>query len=338
MLLQLRVTVPPDRTERVRELLERDPGTAHLAVLPGAALSPPGDLVLADVARESADGLVDALRALHVDRDGGISIEAVDAAVSRAAERAERAAPGEGADAVVWEQVVRETASESTLSVSYLAFLTIATLLAGIAIVNDSAVLVIGAMVLGPEFGPLAALAVALVHRRPPIARQAARALLVGFAAAILATTAIALAARGLGWLDPGLLTADRPQTGFITAPDRWSVVVAVLAGVAGVLSLTSAKSGALVGVFISVTTVPAAADMALALALGGGAEFAHAATQLGVNLTGILVAALATLGVQRAVWRRVPRARPRPALRHTVAPGNHPADTVANPGRTING
>jgi uncharacterized hydrophobic protein (TIGR00271 family) len=295
----------------VRELFEADPGTAHLAVVPGASRLPPGDLVLADVARESADDLVTALRRLGVDRDGSISLEAVDAAVSRSAEAAERAAPGEGADAVVWEQVVRTTDSESSLSASYLAFLTIATLIAGIAIINDSAILTIGAMVLGPEFAPLAALAVAVVHRRPSIARRAALSLVVGFVVAIGVTTVATLIGRALGWFGTELLTAERPQTGFITAPDRWSVVVAVLAGIAGVLSLTSAKSGALVGVFISVTTVPAAADMAVSLALGGGAEFVSAATQLGINLAGILAAALATLAVQKAVWRRVPRAVP---------------------------
>jgi uncharacterized hydrophobic protein (TIGR00271 family) len=312
VLMQLRVTVPPDRTDRVRALFEQDPGTAHLAVLPGASLAPVGDLVLADVARESADGLVAALRELAVDRDGGICLVAVDTAVSRSAEAAERAAPGDGSDAVVWEQVVRTTASESTLSVSYLAFLTIATLLAAIAIINDSAILTIGAMVLGPEFAPLAALAVAVVHRRHSIVRRAAVSLVVGFAVAIAITALAVLLGRGLGWFGPELLTADRPETGFITSPDRWTLVVAVFAGIAGVLSLTSAKSGALVGVFISVTTVPAAADMGLSLALGGGTEFLHAATQLGINLAGILVAAGTTLSVQRLLWRRVPRALPR--------------------------
>ncbi|WP_245159010.1 DUF389 domain-containing protein [Blastococcus sp. TF02A-35] len=310
--MQLRVTVPADRTEQVRDLFAGDPGTAHLAVLPGAAVAPAGDLVVADVARESADALVSALRDLGVDRDGGIAMVAVDAAVSSAARRAEERAPGDGADAVVWEQVVRTTDAESSLSVSYLAFLTIATLLAAVAIINDSAILVIGAMVLGPEFAPLAALAVAVLHRRPSVLRQAAVSLLVGFAVAIAVTTLAVLVGRGLGWFGTELLTAERPETGFITAPDRWSVVVAVLAGVAGVLSLTSAKSGALVGVFISVTTVPAAADMAVSLALGGGTELLRAATQLGINLVGILVAALATLAVQRAVWHRMPRTVPK--------------------------
>ncbi|WP_233491279.1 DUF389 domain-containing protein [Blastococcus sp. TBT05-19] len=310
--MQLRVTVPADRTEQVRDLFADDPGTAHLAVLPGASVTPAGDLVLADVARESADALVSALRDLGIDRDGGIAMVVVDAAVSSAARRAEDRAPGDGADAVVWEQVVRTTDADSSLSVSYLAFLTIATLLAAVAIINDSAILVIGAMVLGPEFAPLAALAVAVLHRRPSIARQAGVSLVAGFLVAIAVTALAVLAGRGLGWFGPELLTAERPETGFITSPDRWSVVVAVLAGVAGVLSLTSAKSGALVGVFISVTTVPAAADMGVAIALGGGPEFTRAATQLGINLVGILLAALATLALQRAVWRRVPRTVPK--------------------------
>ena len=324
MLLQLRVTVPSDRTDRVRELFERCPGTAHLSLIPGAALTPAGDLLVADVARESADGLVAALRELGVDRDGGISLLAVDAAVSGAAAEAERAAPGDGSDAVVWEQVVRTTAAESTLSVSYVAFLTIATLLAAVAIVNDSAILTIGAMVLGPEFAPLAALAVAVVHGRRSIARRAAVTLIAGFGIAIGLTALAALAGRALGWFGTELLAAERPETGFITSPDRWSVVVAVFAGIAGVLSLTSAKSGALVGVFISVTTVPAAADMGLSLALGGDGEFVRAATQLGINVAGILVAAVATLALQKVLWRRVPRALPRidRVVRGASAPG----------------
>jgi uncharacterized hydrophobic protein (TIGR00271 family) len=312
VLLHLRVTVPAGRSTAVRDLFDDCPGVAHLAVVPGGSVRPAGDLFLVDVARESADQLIEALRALHVDRDGGIAVENVDAAVSRTAEEAERRAPGDSSDAVVWEQVVRSTATDAALSVSYLAFLTIATLLAAVAIVNDSAPLVIGAMVLGPEFGPLAALAVAIVHRRPEMGRQALVALLAGFAVAIGISTLVALLGRWLGWYGTDLLAADRPATGFITQPDRWSLVVAVLAGVAGVLSLTSARSGALVGVFISVTTVPAAGEMALALALGSGTDFREAATQLGINLAGILVAAVSTLLVQREVWRRVPRSTPR--------------------------
>ena len=84
--------------------------------------------------------------------------------------------------------------------------------------------------------------------------------------------------------------------------------MVALLAGVAGTLSQTAGRSNALVGVFISVTTVPAAGNLALAVALWVPEEIGGAATQLGVNLAGMVLAGIITLLVQRAVWRRVHR------------------------------
>ena len=73
----------------------------------------------------------------------------------------------------------------------------------------------------------------------------------------------------------------NHPFTEFISSPDEFSAIVAVLAGVAGILSLTSAKSGALVGVLISVTTIPAAANIGVAAALGDSEEWVGAMGQL---------------------------------------------------------
>lgn len=309
--------MPAERRQDVLDLLQDDVGVANLAVLPGCSIKPPGDIVLADLARESADGVISALREQQIDVVGTISLDSVDTSVSRAAERAEDEAPGEGSDAVIWEQVIRATDAESALSVTFIAFLTIATVLAAIAIVLDSAVLIVGAMVLGPEFAPMAALAVGVVHRRGGVIRHGVVALTVGFGAAIGIATMLALLARGLGWIDASLSDAARPQTGFIISPDKWSLIVAFIAGIAGVLSLTASRSGALVGVFISVTTVPAAGNVALAVALGALAEVGSSLLQLGVNIGAILVAGILTMLVQRKLWRRVPAAAPRPTGRH---------------------
>ena len=94
------------------------------------------------------------------------SLESVDTAVSETARRAERVAAGSPADAVVWEEVEARTSEGTELSGSFLAFMVLATMIAGVGILTDSIVLIIGAMVVGPEFGPLAALCVALVQRR----------------------------------------------------------------------------------------------------------------------------------------------------------------------------
>ena len=59
---------------------------------------------------------------------------------------------------VVWAQVAQRSYDDSELNWTFLSFMSLATLIAGIAIVLDSQILVIGAMVLGPEFGAIAAL------------------------------------------------------------------------------------------------------------------------------------------------------------------------------------
>ena len=98
-------------------------------------------------------------------------------------------------------------------------------------------------------------------------------------------------------------LDAERPQTSFIWQPDLFSFVVALLAGMAGMFSLTSSKSGALVGVAISVTTVPAAANAAVALAYGEVGQMGGSIAQLLLNLFGIIVAGTFTLYVQKLMW-----------------------------------
>ncbi len=307
-VLHLRVTSPSERTEKVVALLEDCVGVANLAVVPGASIRPRGDLVSADIARESVEGVLRGLRDLGVDADGTIAMEAVDTAVSHAAERAERAAPGEGADAVIWEEVVRRTSDDAALSWTFLAFLFLATSLAAIAVILDSSILVIGAMVVGPEFVALAAIAVGVVHHRAGLLRRGLYTLGVGFAVAIVGTTVLCLVARAAGWITLAQIDRPRPLTGFIWTPDKWSFVVAFIAGIAGVLSLTASKSGTLVGVFISVTTVPAAGNFAVALALGDLAELAGSATQLGINMAAIVLAGVATLMLQKTLGRTLSR------------------------------
>ena len=315
-MLHLRIFVPGELSGAVVDALQGDDAVSSLAVLRGSSLLPPGDVVLADVAREGANQVVDRLRAIGVHREGTIHVEPVRTWLSGGGFAAERRTPGSAADAVVWSEVTQRAYEESELNWTYLSFMTLATLLATIAIVLDSQVLVIGAMVLGPEFVPIAALGLSLVRRRPTLFTIAARTLVVGFATSILLAMLAALAARGLGWVTVEDVVGSRPDTNFIYSPDRWSFIVAIIAAAAGVLSLTSAKAGGLSGVFISVTTVPASGNVALGLAFGAWHEVTGSGLQLLLNLTGMALAGWGTLALQNALWSRVPvrfpRRRPR--------------------------
>ncbi|MFC8363170.1 DUF389 domain-containing protein [Streptomyces griseorubiginosus] len=306
-MLHLRLIAPAGKTDDVVHLIENTVGTTHLVVLPGAARNPAGDVVMCDVAREAGDELIGALRELDLDRTGSIAVENIDLSLSRRADKAEDEAPGEGADAVLWEHLTDATHEESTLSVTYLAFLVLATMIAACGVVLDNAILIVGAMAVGPEFGPLAGICTAIVQRHPRLALRSLIALLVGFAAAMVVTVGFTWFMDALNLFTKDQLEADRPNTGFVYAPDAFSFVVAVLAGIAGTLSLTSAKSGALVGVAISVTTVPAAANAAVAMAYGDMSQTVGSTNQLLLNLMGIVLAGTLTLLLQKWLWRKRP-------------------------------
>ncbi|MFF2126705.1 DUF389 domain-containing protein [Streptomyces mirabilis] len=302
-MLHLRLITPADRTDDVVRLIERTVGTTHLVVLTGAARNPAGDVVTCDVAREAGDELIGGLREMELDRTGSIAVENIDLSLSKRADKAEDEAPGESADAVLWEHLADATHEESTLSVTYVAFLTLATMIAACGVVLDNAILIVGAMAVGPEFGPLAGICTALVQRVPRLAWRSLNALLVGFAVALVVTVGFTYFMDAVGLFSAVKLDAERPNTNFIYRPDAFSFVVAVLAGVAGTLSLTSAKSGALVGVAISVTTVPAAANAAVAFAYGEYRQAWGSTEQLLLNLLGIVLAGTFTLVVQKWLW-----------------------------------
>ncbi len=295
-MIRVRVLCPTPRTPDVVGLLRDEPGATHVVVVPGGAVEPAGDLVEADLAREAVDGLVEDLRGLGIVRDGGIDLLPLHTVISDAAERAEQAAPGEGVDAIVWDELLARTGQDARLSVTFVVMLTIACLLGAVGVVTDSPVTVVGAMVLGPEFGPLAALAAAIVRRRPALAREAAAALIVGFGVALGVTTAGAALGRATGAVSESVLT-DLSQTAFVYQVGSINLLVALLAGVAGMVALLAGEgSGVLVGVFISVTTVPAAGFAAVAAVLGAWPQALGSLAQLAVNVVGIVVAGLIVL------------------------------------------
>ncbi|HEY7486207.1 MAG TPA: DUF389 domain-containing protein [Streptosporangiaceae bacterium] len=305
-MLHLRAITPKDRVEAVSAGLAEHPGVTNLVVLPDAAKRPAGDLVMCDVAREAANEVIAGLRDLGIERDGSIALERVDLSISDAAEHAELRAPGYGEDAVVWAELDRRTLEETTLTWSFVAFLTLATQLAGIAAIIDSPILIVGAMVLGPEFGAVAAVSYGILIGDVRRIALALRTLVIGFAIAIAVTYLCALISKWIGVIELDELPAQRELTGFIYNPDRWSFIVALLAGAAGVLSLTAGKSSALVGVFISVTTVPAAGNLGVAVALRHWHEVGGSLLQLGVNLGGMVIAGTVTLLAQKAGWALV--------------------------------
>jgi uncharacterized hydrophobic protein (TIGR00271 family) len=302
-MIHLRIVAPEEVAHQALELLCASPAVINVVHLHAASKKPKGDVVLCDVAREDASVIIGDLKELNIPRVGSIAIEHIDTSISDAAKEAEEAAPGLPSDAVVWEEVEARTSEQTELSFTFVLFMVAAMQIAAVGIILDQPILIVGAMVVGPEFGPLAAVSVALVNREGALVRRSLAALAVGFPTGIACALLTTLVFIGVDVFPADFKEAQHPFTEFISNPDFLSFFVAFVAGAAGVLSLTSAKSGALVGVLISVTTIPAASNVGVASAYGQWGDAEGAAVQLAVNLAGIVVAGVLTLFVQRRYY-----------------------------------
>lgn len=302
-MIHLRVIAPRELAERAERLFEGASEATNVVRSPAAGRQPAGDLVAADVSREAASLLIEDLRELDIDRVGSITAIPVELALSPAAESIRARAGRHRASPVVWEQVAERASDAIELRPEYLVFMGLAAVIAMVGLITDSIILLVGAMILGPEFGPLAGACVAIVLRQRSMAVRSLSALTVGLALAVAVSWGATELARLVGFApdDPGV----EVLTDFVSHPNRWSVIVALAAGVAGMLSLTTIKSGALVGVLVSVTTIPAAAMIGVAAAYGDWTQLEGATLQLLTNVGCLLLAGVGTLLVQRSLFRR---------------------------------
>lgn len=298
-MLHLRLIVAADLALPVVDHLRQTAGVAHLVHIPDVACTPPGHVVLCDVAREAANDVIEWLQGQGVHHSGAITVEANDAVVSDAAAAAEAAAPGQGTDSLVWEELEARARDDGRLTVSFLIFIAIAAVIAGVGILTDSPILIVGAMVVGPEYAPLSALCIGAARRRWPRVGVASATLAVGLTTAAAATLLGTLLFRATGLAPERYDLSGRQLTAFISRPDGMAAVVAVLAGIVGMLSLTQVRSGALIGVLVSVTTIPAIANVGVATAYGEWTELAGASLQLLINVIGLVAAGIVTLTLQ---------------------------------------
>jgi uncharacterized hydrophobic protein (TIGR00271 family) len=320
-VLHLRIITPPELTATVLQELSDDPGVTHITTDRGAATQPAGDLVACDVVRASVNPLVRRLRAAGVTEHGGITLTEPEAVISSAADRAQAAIRTPEIDTIVWEEVSARTSDDSTFSVSFGVLMVLAGIIAATAVLTNNPVLVVGAMIVSPDYGPMAALSVALVNRAYGPAWRSFRALALGFPMAALAAFLLILAARGLGRIPAPYLAGERPVTSLLIGANLGAFVVAFVAGAAGIIALGRAKSGAVVGVLVSITTIPAASNVGVALAMGNPSEAGKSLVILLVNLVGLLTGGVLTLLGTRVWARRIEAGqaivRPKPKRGH---------------------
>lgn len=192
-------------------------------------------------------------------------------------------------------------AESSTANFDFLALTGLATFIASIGLIQNSAAVVIGAMLVAPLMMPMIAAGLGLVQGNAVLVKDCARSIAMGFSLAfaiglgcgLLFTQGISYDGDPIEVMSAGQLLA-RTNPGFL------DLIVALASGVAAAYANARPNlSSALPGVAIAAALVPPIATGGISLALGYPAHSVAAVTLFGTNLVAIILGASFALWIQ---------------------------------------
>lgn len=295
-MLRLRAYAPPEHAGALGARLAPLPGVRHVMI--GRQTFGGMTELTGDIDAEAADGVLELLRQYDLGAD--------DVSLSRSSDvellgwRRRKAVAGR--DVLIWTEMLGRARAHARPGLVYVLYMMAAGVIAGVGVLTGSSILVVGAMAISPDLLPISATAVGLVERRPRIWTRAFLTLILGMAVVVVAAAATTGLLRATGRISSDLDLAKTVLGDSLTEIGPGTVLVALAAGMAGMLAYETAGSAA-VGVAISITTIPAAAYVGAAIALQGYQDAGGGLGVLATNVAGILVASTLTIWLQRR-WR----------------------------------
>jgi uncharacterized hydrophobic protein (TIGR00271 family) len=275
----------------VADLLDRADGVTRVTLVDAARTD--HAVVHAKVAPRVVREVLEGVRALGVPEQD-ITVERVEPVIW--------AQPTRAVAKLEWEDVVGTARVNVRLTGLYLAFMFAAGVVACYGVVDTNGILIVGAMAISPDLLPIAAIGVGLVARNG-VALRGLGALALGMAVVVLASATFSFSQDQLGLL-PSKFDINATVLGSLTTVNNETIVVAFFAGAAGMLALETRAMTA-VGVAISVTTIPAAAYLGVAIGIGNLDKAPGAVAVLGMNVLMMSVGAASALLAQRTLQRR---------------------------------
>ena len=134
-------------------------------MLPGAAQRPDGDAVQFDLLNTSANPVLRQLRRLDLENVGSVTVGQVNVVLDGPASPADERRYARREQVPVWEVVEGTIRANASYPPSFYLLLIIAGLIAAVGILTNSQILIVGAMVVGPEYFAIIATALGLTTR-----------------------------------------------------------------------------------------------------------------------------------------------------------------------------
>jgi uncharacterized hydrophobic protein (TIGR00271 family) len=297
-MLRLRSSVAHHRAEEFGALLRGHQGVRRVVQQADAGRDAKSYVFVADVEPNCADMLVEQIAALEIPADDYVLTKMEVVAPQH------RHHFGEGGvDGFAWVEILGQARANSRPLARYLALINVAAVIAALGVITSSSILIVGAMAVSPDLLPICATCVGLVRGDREIARRAFLTLTIGLGLVVVTAALLSGLLDVFGFLPAGF-NVEESSLSTLAKTDYSTVLIALAAGVAGMLSFETRASTA-VGVAISVTTIPASAYLGVALGAGGIEHAMGALVVLAINVTLLIVGGTLTLLAQRLLPNR---------------------------------
>jgi len=264
----------------------------------------------------AVEPVLERLREAGIDESTYTVIVAAETVISRRFEALEEEYTEDaerGGDRISREELQAKADDLASGIGTYVLMTVISAVIATAGLLLDSPATVVGSMVIAPLIGPAMSAAVGTVVDDEDTFRRGVRMQVLGVAVAVGAATLFAFALRTLALVPPGLDPLELAEVSERLAPNVLVLVVAIGAGVAGIVSLMTGVSAALVGVMIAVALIPPAAAVGIGIAFSLPRLVVGAGVIVAVNVLSINLSALVVLwyeGYRPQRWFREDDAR----------------------------
>ncbi|MEQ9143717.1 MAG: TIGR00341 family protein [Parvibaculaceae bacterium] len=181
------------------------------------------------------------------------------------------------------EEILQEVEKGAELDTDFVVLIALSAIVAAVGLISDNLAALIGAMVIAPLLGPNLAFAFGVALGNPDMMRRAMTTNIAGLGFALFFSMLLGAALGG---------SFQSQEIVSRTFADYDSIALALAAGAAAVLSLTTGLPSALVGVMVAVALLPPAVVTGLMVGSGNMAAAGGAGLLLAVNIVCINLAA----------------------------------------------
>lgn len=306
----LQLLVPTDRLVPVTETLD-EMGATYLQTDETSARD--ATVLYVPVPRGGAPPVLDRLYDAGLPEDAYALATDVDTATGAdlgTDALADRYVEGPKGEAGIDHTSLRERAEDLTPGRrTYVAFAALSAIVAVAGLLLDSAIVIVGAMVIAPFAGSSLSASVGAVISDRDMVTDSVTSQLLGLVVAFLGAIAMSFLLQYTLFVPASLSISQVEQVGSFLTPSLLAVAIAIAAGGAGALALATDLPVSIAGVAVAAAIVPAAATAGIGVVWGQPLVVAGAVVLLAVNIVAINVSAylaLVALGYRSSVVRSV--------------------------------